>query len=195
MTIPVAPDSPLPRRFTAGDLPLMLESGILREDERIELLDGELVERAAKGFAHDVVKNALMRRLVPALPDTIYLGIESTLQLRPTLLLEPDLLLAPVSARSASPEGFCTIPGSEILLVIEVAASSPAYDRGRKAALYARHGVREYWVIDAQERTASVHREPASGGYRDVAELPRDAILRPRADGLAALSVALAALD
>ena len=43
-------------------------------------------------------------------------------------------------------------------------------------------------------RTASVHREPASGGYRDVAELPRDAILRPRADGLAALSVPLAAL-
>ena len=139
-----------------------------------------------------VVKNALMRRLVPALPDTIYLGIESTLQLRPSLL-EPDLLLAPMSARSASPEGFCTISGSEILLVIEVAASSLAYERGRKAALYARHGVREDWVIAAQERTASVHREPASGGYRDVAELPRDAILRPRADGLAALSVPLAA--
>jgi hypothetical protein len=49
-----------------------------------------------------------------------------------------------MSALSASPEGFCTIPGSEILLVIEVAASSLAYDRGRKAALYARHGVREY---------------------------------------------------
>ncbi|WP_288581942.1 Uma2 family endonuclease, partial [uncultured Methylobacterium sp.] len=52
-----------------------------------------------------------------------------------------------------------------------------AYERGRKAALYARHGVREYWVIDAQERTASVHREPATAGYRDVAELPREAIL------------------
>ncbi|SEO59927.1 Endonuclease, Uma2 family (restriction endonuclease fold) [Methylobacterium sp. ap11] len=194
MTIHVTPDSPLPRRFTAGDLRLMLESGILREDERIELLDGELVEMAAKGFAHDVVKNALMRRLVPALPDTIYLGIESTLQLRPNLLLEPDLLLAPVSARSASPEGFCTIPGSEILLVIEVAASSLAYDRGRKAVLYARHGVREYWVIDAQERTASVHREPATAGYRDVTELPREAILRPQADALTALGVALADL-
>ncbi|WP_058617194.1 Uma2 family endonuclease [Methylobacterium indicum] len=196
MTIPVAPDSPLPRRFTAGDLRLMLESGILREDERIELLDGELVERAAKGFAHDVVKNALMRRLVPALPDTIYLGIESTLQLRPNLLLEPDLLLAPVSARSASPEGFCTIPGSEILLVIEVAASSPAYDRGRKAALYARHGVRGAGILGDRRAGADGERPSRTGvrGYRDVAELPRDAILRPRADGLAALSVALAAL-
>jgi Uma2 family endonuclease len=194
MTIPVAPDSPLPRRFTAGDLRLMLESGILREDERVELLDGELVERAAKGFAHDVVKNALMRRLVPALPDTIYLGIESTLQLRPTLLPEPDLLLAPVSARSASPEGFCTIPGSEILLVIEVAASSLAYHRGRKAALYARHGVREYWVIDAQERSARIYRAPIEGVYGDVADLSRDAVLRPEAAELAAIAVPLAQL-
>ncbi len=83
MTIRVMPDSPLPRRFTTGDLRSMLAAGILREDERVELLDGELVEMAAKGFAHDVVKNALMRRLVRALPDSIYLGIESTLQLGP----------------------------------------------------------------------------------------------------------------
>ncbi len=108
MTLHVTPDHPLPRRFTAGDLRLMLDAGILREDERVELLDGELVEMAAKGFAHDVVKNALNRRLAPILPDSIYLGIESTLQLGPGLLLEPDLLLAPMSARSASAEGFCT---------------------------------------------------------------------------------------
>jgi hypothetical protein len=110
MTVHVTPDSPLPRRFTAGDLRLMLAAGVLREDERIEFLDGELVQMAAKGFAHDVVKNALVRRLVPRLPEAVYLGVESTLQLGPGLLLEPDLLLAPVSARCASPDGFCTIP-------------------------------------------------------------------------------------
>ncbi len=194
MTIHVTPDSPLPRRFTAGDLRLMLDAGILREDERVELLDGELVEMAAKGFAHDVVKNALMRRLAPILSDSIYLGIESTLQLEPGLLLEPDLLLAPMSARSASPDGFCTIPGPEILLVIEVAASSLAYDRGRKAALYARHGVREYWVIDAQERGAWVHRGPVEGVYREVAEFSRAATLRPEAGDWAQITVPLAEL-
>ncbi|TGD98651.1 Uma2 family endonuclease [Methylobacterium nonmethylotrophicum] len=194
MTIHVTPDSPLPRRFTAGDLRLMLDAGILHEDERVELLDGELVEMAAKGFAHDAVKNALNRRLTPILPDSIYLGIESTLQLEPGLLLEPDLLLAPLSARSASPEGFCTIPGPEILLVIEVAVSSLAYDRGRKAALYARHGVREYWVIDAQEREAWVHRAPIDGLYRDVVEMPRDAVLQPQAAALAGVAVPLADL-
>ncbi|UHC16365.1 Uma2 family endonuclease [Methylobacterium currus] len=194
MTIHVTPGSPLPRRFTAGDLRLMLAAGILREDERVELLDGELVEMAAKGFAQDVVKNALVRRLVPLLPEAAYLGIESTLQLGPGLLLEPDLLLAPMSARSATPEGFCTIPGPEILLVIEVAASSLAYDRGRKAALYARHGVREYWVIDAQEREAWVHRGPAEGLYRDLAELSRDSVLRPEAEELAMIMAPLAEL-
>ncbi|OAS15820.1 Uma2 family endonuclease [Methylobacterium platani] len=82
----------------------MPAAGILRDDERVELLDGELVEMAAKGFAHDVVKNAVMRRLARSVPETVYLGIESTLQLGPRLLLEPDLLLAPVDARSASPD-------------------------------------------------------------------------------------------
>lgn len=194
MTIHVTPDSPLPRRFTAGDLRLMLAAGILRAEERVELLDGELVEMAAKGFAHDAVKNALMRRLARSLPDTVDLGIASTLQLGPDLLLEPDLLLAPMSARQPSPEGFCTIPGPEILLVIEVAASSLAYDRGRKAALYARHGVREYWVIDAPTREARIHRTPAEGLYRDVAELPRGAILQPEATEPAAVTAALAEL-
>lgn len=194
LTVHVPPDSPLPRRFTAGDLQLMLSAGILREDERVELLDGELVEMAAKGFAHDVVKNALMRCLVPALPKAIYLGIESTLQLGPRLLLEPDLLLSPAKSRSASPEGFCTIPGAEILLVIEVAASSLPYDRGRKAALYARHGVREYWVIDAQERGALVHRVPVDGLYRDVTAFAQDATLRPEAAELAHMAVPLVEL-
>ncbi len=194
MTIHVTPDSPRPRRFTAGDLRLMLDAGILREDERVELLGGELVEMAAKGFAHDVVKNALVRRLVPLVPEDVYLGIESTLQLEPGLLLEPDLLLAPLRACSASSEGFCTIPGPEILLVIEVAASSLAYDRGSKAALYARHGVREYWVIDALERGAWVHRGPIEGVYNDVTGLARDAILQPGAPALAGITVPLAEL-
>ncbi|GJD64848.1 hypothetical protein MPEAHAMD_5033 [Methylobacterium frigidaeris] len=170
MTVHVPPDTPLPRRFTVSDLRLMLAAGILREDERVELLDGELVEMAAKGFAHDAVKNALMRRLVPLLPETVYLGIESTLQFGPGLFLEPDLLLAPMSARSASPEGFCTIPGPGILLVIEVASSSLAYDRGRKAALYARcAGARGPGTPGAGGRLprrdrAIPGRSPAAGG-------------------------------
>ncbi|WP_093564108.1 Uma2 family endonuclease [Methylobacterium sp. 174MFSha1.1] len=68
------------------------------------------------------------------------------------------------------------------------------YDRGRKAALYARHGVREYWVIDAQERGAWMRRRPAEGVYRDVAELSRAATLRPEAEELVAITVPLADL-
>jgi Uma2 family endonuclease len=78
--------------------------------------------------------------------------------------------------------------------VIEVAASSLAYDRGRKVTFYARHGVREYWVIDAQERGAWVHRVPMEDVYRDVAELSRDATLRPEAAVLAAVTVPIAEL-
>ncbi len=78
--------------------------------------------------------------------------------------------------------------------MIEVAASSLAYDRGRKAALYARHGVREYWVIDARERGAWVHRGPAEGVCRNVAELSQGATVRPEAAVLAMITVPLAEL-
>lgn len=194
MIIPVTPDSPGPRRFTAGDLRLMLSAGILREDERVELPDGELVELAAKGFAHDVVKNALRRRLVPALSETIYLGIESTLWLGPNLLLEPGLLLSPMNARSASPEGFCTVPGLEILLVIEVAVSSLAYGSGAEGGALRperRAGTLGDRRAGARSRGAP---GPKDGAYRDVAELSRPSVLRPEAEELAAVTVPLAAL-
>jgi Uma2 family endonuclease len=173
----------------------MTEAGILDEDERVELLDGELVEMAAKGHAHEVVKNALLRVIIPAISPDMYLASESTLRCGPRSLIEPDMLLAPRSALRQSAEGFSTIPGPEIPLVIEIAASSLAYDLGRKARLYARYGVREYWVIAAPDRAARVHRGPREdGSYAQVSDHAEGAILVPQAEALAGLEVALAAL-
>ncbi|WP_244424541.1 Uma2 family endonuclease [Methylobacterium nodulans] len=173
----------------------MIEAGVIAEGERIELLDGELVEMASKSYAHDLVKNRLNRRLTAVLPSSIYLATESTVQLDARTLLEPDFLLAFETAHRPSPEGFCVIPGPEILLVIEVAASSLAYDLGRKAHLYARYGVPEYWVIDAQERVARVHRRPSGdAGYGAVTDHPHSAVLTPQAAALAAVAIPLADL-
>ena len=96
MTIhmPPGPDGVAKRAFTADDVRRMVEAGILDEGEHVELVEGELIEMPAKGFAHDRVKNALARHLGRALPDSVYLATESTLQLGPTLLLEPDILVA-----------------------------------------------------------------------------------------------------
>jgi Uma2 family endonuclease len=179
------------RAFSAADVRRMVESGILSEDERVELIDGELIAMSAKGFAHDRIKTELVHRLFRALSDDYRVHVESTLQLDAAVLVEPDLLVARKEAASMSAEGFATIPVSEVLLLIEVAATSLAWDRGRKAALYARAGVPEYWVIDANERTAWVHRGSGPSGYASVAEVRPHERLEAAAPELSGFGVRL----
>src|SRR5438270_4074755 len=84
----------LPRRvFTVEDVSRMIEAGILREDERFELVEGEIVMMAAKGIMHERMKSALNIAVVRALPD--HLGVEITLRLTDTVMLEPDIAVFP----------------------------------------------------------------------------------------------------
>lgn len=188
------PDGLLPHTFDADDVRRMVEAGILHEDQRVELVDGELVAMASKGFAHDWVKNEVIHVLARGLSPEFRIAVESTLRLSRSVLLEPDVLVARKSDVLKSPEGFATVDGPRILLAIEVAASSLAYDRGRKAALYARFGVPEYWVIDANERSAWVHTGPADGAYASTVAVARGGVLRPAAPDLSGVTIDLAAL-
>lgn len=191
---PQTPDGLVRRTFDADDVRRMVEAGILGEDERVELVEGELIAMSAKGFAHDRVKNALVAQCNRSLPAEVYVAVESTLQLSRSVMLEPDILVARRADVVPSPQGFATVDGPKVLLAIEVAVSSLAYDRGRKAALYARFGVPEYWVIDANERCAWVHVRPDGDSYAEVAAVARDGTLHPQALELAALSIDLAPL-
>ena len=71
------------------------------------------------------------------------------------------------------------VPASEVLLAVEIAVSSLAYDIGRKSQVYAALGVPEYWVVNAVTLTTRVHCEPSASGYRNVAELPWSETLVP----------------
>jgi Uma2 family endonuclease len=191
MTVHVAEEPRARRAFSADDVRRMVEAGILSEDERVELIDGELIEMAAKGFAHDRIKTELAHTLSRTLSDDYRVRVESTLQLDATVLVEPDLLVTRKDAAAVSAEGFATIPVLEVLLLIEVAASSLGYDRGRKAGLYARYGVPEYWVIDANQRNAWIHREPGPSGYATVIEVRSDERLAAAAPELSGFGVRL----
>ncbi len=168
----------LPRRvFTVEDVSRMIEAGILREDERFELVEGEIVMMAAKGIAHERMKSALLIAVVRALPDHLTLGVEITLRLTDTVMLEPDIAVFPKELLTRSSTGFARLDPGEAHLVIEVAATSLAYDRGLKARLYARHRVREFWVVDANERVAFVHTDPSGDVWSSVVEHgPQDAL-------------------
>jgi Uma2 family endonuclease len=150
------------RRFTIAEVEAMVAAGVMEEDERVELIGGELVPMSPKGNHHEVMKAALLRRWYRAVPDDLDLVPETTFRLSEDTYLEPDVVIYPRAS------GLRGLTGANVLLVVEIADSSLRYDIGRKAALYASFGIRELWVIDAVRLLTRVFREPAADGYRNA---------------------------
>jgi len=159
------------RSFTVAEILRMQEVGVIAEDENFELIDGELVPMQAKTHVHELIKSALTIGLARTLPDRLWLGVESTIYLTDNTFVEPDLVVYPRGLKLE------TVKGSDIVLAIEVALTSLAYDRGLKAGLNARHGVKELWVIDAERRRAFAHAGPAGETWANVTERGPDEAL------------------
>jgi Uma2 family endonuclease len=111
------------------------------------------------------------------LPDNLTIGVEETLRLTNTTMLEPGIAVFPKGLFKKSSTGFAELDPGEAHLVIEVAVSTLAYDKGLKARLYARHSVKEFWVVDPNERTTWVHTDPSGEGWLSVVKCgPQDAL-------------------
>ena len=176
-----------PRRaFSVEDIRRMIDAGVIREDERFELIEGEIVMMAAERIAHDRIKNALTVAFARAVPDGLFVGVKSTLQLAENILVEPDLAIVARSVYHGDPKSFARPRSEDVLLLVEIAVSSLTYDRDVKARLYARHGIRELWVIDANERSAWVHTGPTGEGWSSVvARSGHETLTTPGLPGLA----------
>jgi Uma2 family endonuclease len=160
------------RRFTVAEVEAMVAAGVMEEDERVELIGGELVPMSPKGNHHEVVKTALLARWYRACPDEVLLTPETTFRLSEDTYLEPDVV---IYHRATGLRG---LTGAGVLLVVEIADSSLRYDMGRKAALYASFGIRELWVIDAVRLTTRIFRDPMADGYRDARDFgPADRLV------------------
>jgi Uma2 family endonuclease len=154
------------RRFTLDQYHRMGETGILGPDDRVELIEGEIVEMGPIGSRHAATV-ARIHHLFSTRP-----GDRAVVWSQNPLLLvrlqsepEPDLmLLAPRSDFYAS--GLPEPPA--VRLLVEVADSSLLYDRRTKLPLYARAGVVEAWLVDLESNRVEIHRGPGSSGYRDV---------------------------
>lgn len=153
-----------PRRaFTVDEIIAMQDAGIISEDENFELIEGEIVPMGPKYSAHERIKSKLVMAMSRACPQELIVGIETSIFLSPNTFVEPDISLYPEQLRSQE------VRGPDVVLAVEVAASSLAYDLDLKSKIYARHGVREYWVIDANERVAFIHTGPSETGWATVA--------------------------
>lgn len=175
------------RRFTVAELERMVAAGILAEDERIELIGGEVVPMTPKGNHHERIKVALNLYWARRLPDDLLFATETTFRLTEDTYLEPDFVFFPKAA------GIPGLKAENARLVVEIADSSLGYDLGRKAGLYAGFAIAELWVIDAVRLRTWVHRGPAVSGYRSIAQHAAEECLVPQA--AAALAVTLAELE
>lgn len=194
MPVVEGPDGIRRRAFSADDVRRMTEIGILGENDPFELVDGELIAMAAKGFAHDRLRDALTGLIFRATSGDLIVSVEGTLQLDDLTLLEPELLVYREGDAAPSAQGYKMVPGRQVLLAVEISVSSLAYDRRRKASRYAAYGIGEYWVIDVSGARTFVHTEPGSGAYRVVRESPATDLLVPQAGDLAHLRIRLADL-
>src|ERR1700677_4033314 len=176
------------RRFTVAEVEAMVAAGVMEEDERVELIGGELVPMSPKGNHHEVVKTVLLAQWYRTTPGDVLLTPETTFRLSDDTYLEPAVVVYPRTS------GLLGLTGANVLLVVEISDSSLRYDTGRKAALYASFGIRELWVIDAVRLTTRVFREPAADGYRNTQDFgPTDQLAPLIAPG--AFSLRLDELD
>lgn len=152
------------RAFTTSDLEKMVEAGLVDPDERLELIGGDIVPMSPKGNRHEAIKAAINITWGRVCPDGYLFIPETGLRLSETTYLEPDFIAFDRSV------GLADVRGRDVLLAVEVADSSLDYDLRRKPLIYAEHGVRELWVINAAARAVHVHIAPGPGGYAFVRE-------------------------
>jgi Uma2 family endonuclease len=162
------------RRFTVAEVEAIVAAGVMEEDERVELIGGELVPMSPKGIEHEVVKSALVDRWNRHRSDDCRLAPETTFRLSEDAYLEPDVVIYPRET------GLKGLTGANVLLVVEIADSSLRFDTGRKAALYASFGIRELWVVDAVRLATRVFREPSREGYGEVRDFNAAERMVPR---------------
>ena len=162
------------RLFTAAEFERMDAAGVFGPEERLELIDGEIVEMTPVGPGHGAAIACLTKRLVLGVGDRAVVWIQGGARIALRSLPRPDLaLLRPRSYRKANPTP------EDILLVVEVADSSLRYDRIRKQRLYAIAGIAEYWVASVKGEWVEVYRSPEGEGYRDVRRVPSDGTVAP----------------
>ena len=173
MTVPAAR-----YRFTVEDYDKMGQAGILGEDDRVELLEGEILEMAPIGTRHVASVNRLAEQLFRGLGGQAIVQVQSPIRLSAYSEPQPDLVLL-----RRRPDFYAdTRPGpDDVLLAVEVADTSLPFDRDVKAPLYAQAGIPEFWLVDVNERNVTVYRDPRPDGYGSLFVAGRGDRLSPQA--------------
>jgi Uma2 family endonuclease len=184
-------NEPKTRLWTKEEFYQLLDLGFF-QDERVELVEGEIVEMSAQKNFHIAAISLVADALRAIFSQGYWVRVQGSLDLSPHSVLDPD-----VAVVTGSPRGCSAANPTSALLVVEVSETSLSHDRGPKASLYARAGIADYWVVNLVDRQLEVFRNPVPDsqqryghGYADVTILmPADSIT-PLAAPLGRVSVA-----
>jgi Uma2 family endonuclease len=151
-----------PLRFTYSQLRKMDHAGILG-DKRVELIDGELIVMSPPNPAHAIVTTELAESLSQAFGEQGKVSVQNPLRLSPDLadrnLPMPDLVVMKRRAYRDHPQP------DDVYILIEIADTTLTFDSSKKLALYAEHGVREYWIVNLIDKQIEVYTEPKGADY------------------------------
>ena len=159
------------RAFAVDDIRTMIDAGLIAPEERFELIEGDIVMMSMQHIAHERIKHALAFAFARAAGDDVYVAVASALQLADDVLAVPDLAIVARDVYKAEPHSFARPRAQDLRMIVEIATATLAYDRKIKARLYARHGISEYWIVDAETQIAYVHRGPHGDEWDVVNEL------------------------
>ena len=162
-----------PYRFAVDEFARMGEAGIFTEDDRVELIDGTVLEMTPIGPPHAWIVSRLTELLVTRLAGRAYVSVQNPIRLDRHTEPQPDLVVA----RRRSGYTDRHPDADDVLLVVEVADSSLRHDREQKAPRYGRAGIPETWLVDLAAGTVTVYSDPGPDGYAR-------AQVRRRGDGL-----------
>lgn len=166
-------------RLSVEDVYKMVETGVLGERDRVELIEGVLVDMVPIGAEHEDAVQWLIDHFAGAARRAWKVRVQSMLLVRGGYVL-PDVLVIDPPQRGTLPE--------TAHLVIEVSQTSQARD-GEKARVYAAADVPEYWIVDLLARTVIVHRHPLAGAYQEVTTFADGASIKPLLAGAPAVDV------
>ena len=164
------------RLFTVHDYHRMVDAGILSEDDRVELIRGEILAMSPIGPRHSAAVLRATQAMVRIVADRAIVGVQGSIRLDEYDEPQPDVyLLRPKDDYYASGHA----GPADILLIIEMADSSLEYDQTIKAKLYAETGVAEYWIADVRNDRLLVYSDRHDNSYANCRELQRGETIAP----------------
>lgn len=148
-------------RWSVEEFHQMAAAGLLDETDRVELIEGEMIDMAPIGSKHAFIVNRMSQAFSLSIGGQCLVSTQNPVRLGERSEPQPDIaLLRNGNYMEALPTA------ADVLLIVEVSDTTFAYDRDVKLGLYARHGIPEVWLLEVNERELTVYREPAEGQYR-----------------------------